>query len=237
LTGPLPLGLSIAGMSYHHPSRTCAWALASALVLCGGLAQAAQAHHRATVAPARHVAGLTGDELLGESWAARLVLPAENPFVGGCQRLGRGRPVLSPVIGDDDTATCAAGPGERVFLRFGSFCDDVEPPPFFGADPGAQRACAIALDESVVSERIAVDGGTPVEIRKPRFELIGPQRTVQLPPDNFVGVPPQAMTFVAHAWGAVVSGLSPGRHAIAFEITTTEFTATVTVYVKVVRRA
>ena len=223
-------------MSYHHSSRRCAWALATMLVLCGGLAQAAQAHHRATaVVPARHIAGLSGGELLGESWAARLVLPADNAFVGGCQRLGRGQRVLSPVIGDDETATCSAKPSEPVFLRFGTFCDDVEPPPFFGADEAAQRACALAADESVVALRIAVDGGRPLDIHGDRFELISPQLSVLLPPDNIVGVRPQRMTFVAHAWGALVRGLCRGKHTIAFEIVMPDGAFTVTVLVNVVR--
>ena len=211
--------------------------MATVLVVCGAFAQAAQAHHRATVKPARHVAGLTGGELLGESWAARFVLPADNEFVGGCQRLGRGRQVLSPVVNDDLEASCVAAPGTPVFLRYGTVCDDVEPPPFFGADAAAQRACAIAADANVLALRIAVDGGAPLDIHQPRFDLVSPQRTVQLPPDNLLGAPPQTMTFVAHAWGAVVRGLAPGRHAITFEIATTDFTATATVYVKVVRQA
>jgi hypothetical protein len=177
---------------------------------------------------------LPTDELLGESSAARLVLPAENRFVGRCQPLGRGGQVLQPVIGADETATCTARPGKPIFLRFGTFCDDVEPPPFFGADAAAQPACAVAADQSVVALRIGIDGRAPVEVRRPAFELISPQRTVQLPPDNLVGVPPQRMTFVAHAWGGLVRGLCRGRHTITFQIVTVDFDATVTVVVNVV---
>jgi hypothetical protein len=223
-------------MNHHHHSLRRACALASlTLASCGVLAGAAQAHQRPTIAPARHVAGLTGGELLAESWAQRLVLPADNPFVGRCQRLGHGRQVLSPVIGDDGTASCAARPGTPVFLRFGSFCDDVEPPPFFGADEAAQRACAVAADEAVLALRIAVDGGTPRDIRREPFELISPQVAVQLPPDNIVGVPPQPMTFVAHAWGALVAHLCPGRHTITFEIVFPDDAFTATVFVTVMR--
>ena len=35
---------------------------------------------------------------------------------------------------------------------------------------------------------VTVDGGDPVEIRTPRFELFSPQRTVLLPADNFLGL-------------------------------------------------
>ena len=225
-------------MTYHHSSRRRVLALAILTVATSGLTAAvanASAGHRDTVVPVRHVAGLTGDELLGESWAARLVLPAENRFVGRCQPLGRGGQVLQPVIGDDGTATCTARPGKPIFLRYGTFCNDVEPPPYFGADAAAQRACAVALDEGVVALRIGVDGRPPVEIHRPRFDLISPQRTVQLPPDNFMGVPPQTMTFVAHAWGALVDGLRRGRHTITFQIVTVDFDATVTVVVHVGR--
>lgn len=218
-------------MTHHHPSRRRACALVTlTLVACGAYAAVADASR---VAPARHVAGLSGDELLGESWARRLVLPADNQFVGRCQALGTGRTVLSPVIGADDTATCAATPGTPVFLRFGTFCDDVEPPPFFGADEAAQRACAVAADQAVVALRITVDGAPAVDIHRPRYELISPQRVVNLPADNFVGVPPQTMAFVAHAWGALVRGLRPGLHTISFEIVTTGGAGIVTVFVNV----
>lgn len=223
-------------MTYHHPSRRAAWALAAlTLGLSAAVTGAAQAHQGAAVVPAHHVAGLSGGELLGESWARRFELPAENRFVGGCQRLGRGRQVLSPVIGDDDTASCTAPSGTPVFLRFGTVCDDVEPPPFFGADEAAQRACAVAADDAVVALRIAVDGGRPVAIRRDRFELISPQLRVQLPPDNIVGVPPQPMTFVAHAWGALVRGLCRGKHTITFEIVMPDGAFTVSVFVNIVR--
>jgi hypothetical protein len=221
-------------MTHHHPSSRRACVLVTlAIASCGAMTAIAQGRDHAVVTPVHHVAGLTGGELLAESWAQRLVLPADNPFVGGCQRLGHGRQVLSPVIDANDTATCTARPGTPVFLRFGSFCDDVEPPPFFGADEAAQRACAVAADENVVALRVTVDGGPAVDIHRPSFELISPQRTVQLPPDNFVGVPAQSMTFVAHAWGAVVRGLQPGAHVIAFELAFADGAAKVTVFVNV----
>ena len=56
-----------------------------------------------------------------------------------------------------------------------------------------------------------------------RFELFSPQTTADLPEGNFLGVPPQTITFTAHAWGAVVRGLRPGHHAVTLEVDNPDF--------------
>ena len=63
---------------------------------------------------------------------------------------------------------------------------------------------------------VAVDGGEPVEIRTPRFELFSPQRTVLLPADNFLGLDgPQTITLSAQPDGArSLKKLSVGEHTI-----------------------
>jgi hypothetical protein len=95
----------------------------------------------------------------------------------------------------------------------------------------------VAADEFFVAISIAVDGGEPVDIRNPRFELLSPQRTVQLPEDNLLGVPAGPATFVAHGWAALVKKLRPGDHTITVVVTNSEgVTTTGTVFVEVVRR-
>jgi hypothetical protein len=69
--------------------------------------------------------------------------------------------------------------------------------------------------DSEKDRAVTVDGGDPVEIRTPRFELFSPQRAVLLPADNILGLDgPQTITLSAHGWGAVVRKLSVGEHTI-----------------------
>jgi hypothetical protein len=190
----------------------------------------------AAPAPVHRVAGLTGGELLGEAWAQLLSHPADT-FSGTCMPLGRKGKVVAPEPDPDFTATCTVKPGTPLLFWFGSECSDVEDPPFFGADEDAQRACAVAADEFFVAASITVDGGETIDLLDPRFEVISPQRTVELSTDNILGVPPQTATFVAHGWVAVVRGLRPGEHTITLEVTDVEdFTATFTASINVVPR-
>jgi hypothetical protein len=188
----------------------------------------------AVVAPVRSVAGLSGGELFGEAWAKLLSNPV-GTFSGSCMPLGHKGKVLAPEPGEDFTATCTVKPGTPLFFWFGSECSNVEEPPFFGETAAEQRECAVAADEFFVSATITVDDGPTVGFLNSRFELISPQRTVQLPPDNFLGVDPQPATFVAHGWGALVRGLRPGEHTITVTVTDVdEFTATFTATINVV---
>jgi hypothetical protein len=88
-----------------------------------------------------------------------------------------------------------------------------------------------------VAASISVDGGTPVDMLRPRFEVVSPQMTVDLPPDNLLGVPPQTATFVAHAWAVLVRGLPPGEHTISVDVTTSDgVTTTAPLTINVVPR-
>jgi hypothetical protein len=188
----------------------------------------------AVVAPAHKVAGLTGDELLGEAWVQLLSHPA-GTFSGSCFPVGPRGKVVVPDPGPDFTSSCTVERGTKVFFFVGSDCSDVEDPPFFGADEAAQAECAVEVDEFFVAISIAVDGGKPVDIRNRRFELLSPQRMVELPEDNFLEVPAGPATFVAHGWGALVKKLRPGEHTITVEVTDVEgLTTTTTAFINVV---
>lgn len=201
-----------------------------ALALCAAPAAIAHGGHRdrdAVVAPA-------SGELLGEAWFQLLSHPA-GTFSGGCIPLGRSGRVITPVSGPDSTSSCTVKRGTKVFLFFGAECSDVEPPPDFGADFEAQRACAQAAGEGAQTVRVTVDDDPSVDILMRRFDLLSPQRTVDLPPGNDLGVPPQTATFAAHAWGALVSNLRPGRHTIADEFVTPGFATSSTLFLDVHR--
>jgi hypothetical protein len=208
-----------------------------AVALCSApvaIAHGPHKHGGAVAAPVHRVAGFSGGELWGELWVQDLSHP--GTFSGSCIPLGHKGKVLAPIPGEDFTASCTVKPGTPLFFAFGSECSDVEEPPFFGADEEAQRACAITFDEFFVAASITVDHGKTVEMLNPRFEVISPQQTVELPADNIFGIPPQTATLVAHGWAALVRGLPPGEHTITVEVTTTDEEATFTATINVVPR-
>ena len=184
-------------------------AVLAVLAIASCAAPVASAHDqhqdgdRAVIAPARG-GGLTGGELLGEAWAVG-PFAGEDPFSGGCVSLARN--VIAPHFDENATATCTATRHTRLFVFFGSACFDVEEG--VGGTEEEQLACAVAADQAVREHNFTVDDGKTVNTVRRRFELVSPQMTVQLPPDNVFGVPAQATSFTAHAWGAVVRKSAP----------------------------
>jgi len=182
--------------------------------LCSVPVAAAKPPGGAVISPVHHAGGLSAGELLGQFWAVQLENPGDA-FLGGCLTLGKRGKIAAPAPDENFTATCTVKPGTPVYIAPGSECSDVEDPPFFGADEAAQRECAIAFDRDFfVRVEVSVDGAAPLDVLEPRFEDVSPQMSVDLAPDNFLGVPPQAATFVAHAWAFLVRGLTPGEHVI-----------------------
>jgi hypothetical protein len=189
--------------------------LAAAVALIAVPVAAAKPPGGAVISPAHSAGGLSGGELLGQFWAVQLENPADA-FLGGCFSLGKGGKVAVPAPDENFAASCTVKPGTPVYIAPGSECSDVEEPPFFGADEAEQRECAIAFDrEFFTAATVSVDGAEPIDFRKRRFEAVSPQVTVELAPDNFLGVPAQTATFVAHAWAFLVRGLTPGEHVIS----------------------
>jgi len=195
--------------------------LAIAGQLCGaavaGAHPAAQGDPVGPITPAQRVDGMTGGDLFGGLLAEFYALPTggAEPL---CEQIGQ----TGKVLFAHRRFTCTVPEGTPVFLiGNGYFCDNVEPPPDFGADEAAQRACAHAGNQRSGLARIdvSIDGGKEVDIHDPRFEVYSPQMTVMLPPDNFLGIPPQPATFVVNGWVALVRHLSPGLHTIQLETT------------------
>ena len=192
-------------------------------VLCAASLTAARERHEthgAVVAPARG-GGLTGSELLGEDWAQGLARPfSSDPLSGRCRTLVRN--VLIPAIGEDGTSTCTATRRTRLFVFFGTAYTSLDDP--FPTTEADQLAASLALDRQVIRAlKVTVDRRT-VDIRTRRFELFSPQRTAQLPADNFYGVDAgTTLTFTAHAWGAVIHGLRPGRHIVTVDVDAPEW--------------
>jgi hypothetical protein len=211
------------------------WTLvgAVAMALCVVPVAVAKPPGGAVISPVHSAGGLSGSELFGAGWAAQLENPPDA-FVGGCMPLGHKGKIAAPVPDENFTASCTIKPGTPIYIFFGSECSNVEEPPFFGADAAAQRACALAFDEAFfTAASVSVDGAEPVNVLTPPFEVFSPQMTVDLPPDNILGVPPQTATFVAHGWAVIVRGLRPGEHTVTVVVDAggeaTTFPATINV--------
>jgi hypothetical protein len=189
-----------------------------AITLCAAPVATAHdpSHDRggAVVAPAK-------DKWLGELQAQAYSLPlSENPWVGnGNPCLMVGHKVFQEIGGP-----CTIEQGTTFTLGVWSAWSSAEDP--FPQTRAEQLALAIAQDrENLKGLTITVDGGDPVEIRTPRFELFSPQRTVLLPEDNIldnpdagIDVPAQTVTLSAHGWSAAVRRLSVGEHTIVAEL-------------------
>jgi len=189
-----------------------------AISLCAAPVAAAQdAHHDhdgAVVAPAK-------DKWLGESSAQIYSLPlSENPWVGnGNPCLTLAHKVIQEIGGH-----CTIEQGTTFTLGVGSSWSSAEDP--FPQTRAKQLALATAQDrENSAGITITVDGGDPVEIRTPRFELFSPQRTVLLPEDNIldnpeqnIDVPAQTVTLSAHGWSAAIRKLGVGEHTIVADL-------------------
>lgn len=171
------------------------------------------------VTPDREFAGWTGGELIGEGWYTELSLPAEiNPAFGNgeqCIKLGPNAAILLAI--GTAPLRCTVKAGTAVFvIGITTFCDDVEPPPFFAVGEAAQRDCSWELLKAdTTSVRVSVDGGPVTNLQTRRYEACSPLREVQLLEDNFLGVDPQLATFTACGWVAWLVDLSVGVHTLS----------------------
>ena len=207
---------------------------ALAVALCAAPVAAADGSHghgkRAAVVPVHKVAGVPAGEHIGAGFAADFEESesAPSPPTEPCALVGEGSKQALFLGPNNETVTCTVDRRTQLIVfGLGASCSDVEEDPFFGADEAAQRACAIAFDmEFVDALRVSVDGGTPVDIRTPRFEVISPQMTAEVPADSPAGLPEGTATLVAHAWMAEVRKLRPGRHLIEAQAVSSDFDIT-----------
>jgi hypothetical protein len=192
----------------------------------------------AVVVPVHKVAGIPAGEFFGERWAEDYEAHAGDtaPPPDRCATVGRGHQALVMAPNDETTTCSVARRTQLVVFGLGNACSDVEQDPFFGADEAAQRRCAIKGDYKFVKKlRVSVDGLPSVDIRTARFEIVTPQMTAELPPDDVFDSPEQTATLVAHQWIAQVRKLRPGQHTISVKRVTTEFAITSTLILDVRR--
>jgi hypothetical protein len=202
---------------------------ALALALCAAPAAGAHGSHSAAITPSK-------GKFVGEGWAQIYSLPlSENPFVGnGNPCLTLGHKVVEPVN------ACTVERGTAIMLGRGSSWSNLEDP--FPETEAEQRATALAAGQGLSEILVTVDEDDPVDIRRRRFEVFSPQRTVQLPEDNILDTPEldlhaQTVTLTAHGWIALVRNLRPGRHIIVVQTTWDGYTWADSYDITVLRRS
>jgi hypothetical protein len=178
-------------------------------------AQVARSDGGGRIVPVHRADGKSAGALLGQVWTLGYTTPVSQEIA--CRRIGQTGHVLVFPGGEP----CTIERGTPVFLSLGGTCDDVVDPTIdpnradYAVGEAAQRECAERLSKEVFAGvSVSVDDGTAVDIRKPRYEVFSPQQHVQLAPDNFYGISPRPVTFVAFGWSALVQNLSLGVHTL-----------------------
>lgn len=156
--------------------------------------------------------GVSGGDTLGQGWFLNLS-SATGP--DRCAPSGRSGKVLL-ALGDGPPQTCTVEQGTTVFvIGLTAFCDSASPPQ--PRTRAAQIKCAWKfLEDEVMVESVefTINGGPALELRRQKFETCSPQRHVQLPPGNIIGVKPQRATFTACGWVAWLADLPAGQHRL-----------------------
>jgi hypothetical protein len=180
------------------PRRTV---LATALIALAAVPAVAAAHGDPVVTP-------SNGDLLGETWVRGYQFPPAGP-ADPCVHLTR------RVVRAYGVARCTLERGEALLLGAGTACSDLDEPPTYAVGARAQRRCAIATDRALIrSSTLSIDGAPAIDLRRPRFELVSPQQTFLLPPDNGFGAGPGPWTLTAHGWEAIVWRLGLGTHHV-----------------------
>lgn len=152
-------------------------------------------------------------------WTYVIQTPApQNPFTSDnnrCHYLGK--QLLAPLQPFAPTSTtCTVKPGTRVFIgEMSAECSTAEAPPFRGNNPAELRACVHSLFFGpvgfVTAHSLVLDGrNVPVTF------VQTPLMSVNIPPDNMFGVPPQHALSVAMGWVALLHPMTPGVHHVTF---------------------
>lgn len=152
-------------------------------------------------------------------WTYVLQTPApQNPFTSDnnrCHQLGQ--QVLAPLLPfAPASVTCPVKPGTRVFIgEMSAECSTAEAPPFHGDNEAELRACVQSVLLGPVGNfnvhTLVVDGRTvPVTL------VQTPLMSVNLPPDNMLGVPAQQALSVAMGWVALLHPMTPGIHHVTY---------------------
>jgi hypothetical protein len=115
------------------------------------------------------------------------------------------------------TYTCAVPAGMAIYVPLGTTtCTNVEPPPFFGEDEEALRACAVGLTEQFADVDAYLDRQPIPDIE--RYATTSPLFTLDLPENNVYGVPPGDALAVSSTYGFIIEPPLPGTYEITMSV-------------------
>ena len=127
--------------------------------------------------------------------------------------------------------TCTVPLGVTLFVPVtGVECSTVEPPPYFGRDEAALRACAAdGMNQhlaNLTALEVSVDGQTigdlaPYRVSTPLFPLL-------LPPGNLLGTTTPVANAVGDGFQVLLAPLTEGDHVITISVPGSEGPFTVT---------
>lgn len=181
------------------------------------------------VPPYAKVDGLTGGEVMGQSWRRFYTLPlAESPALGNgkpCVRMGRTGSILLGL--SFQPVPCTVEPRATVLVWGITYvCDNASEfvdPSSYGADKAAQIKCALkGLRDVVATVSLTVDDGPIVDLHVGRYLICSPQQKGRIPAGHPFGLPPGAVTLTACGWVGWLRALPPGEHTIRTETTWTD---------------
>jgi hypothetical protein len=167
------------------------------------------------------VGGATLGEWSGRWWQWAVSIPeAANPnfdeTAGGKCGYGQHGPVFflpgSFTPDPPEVITCVVPAGVAIYAGFGGAeCSPVEPPPFFGRDEAELAACA-AANTATMTVTATIDGQEIPDLD--RYLSTSPIFTMNLPEDNFFGVPAGPAQAVAVGYGVILAPPPPGEYVI-----------------------
>ena len=192
-------------------------ALIVAILLCFVLPQAASAAKPATRGFLPPGAGARGHSIteLAAAWAVW----AFGTGVGGPTLDGRCEqsPIDSKIwflpvsVGGDAPVVCNVPQGSFLLVSpGGSECSNIEPEPYFGADPADLQACVDETFEFLTYIELTLDGRTVFANGLSPYILTTP--TVNLPADNLLSSDPGISRFKAYF--LVLHPMSKGTHSM-----------------------
>jgi hypothetical protein len=167
------------------------------------------------VEPSVVVDGMSGGDVMGETWSLLFTLPKkQNPSFGNdrCRTMGQDGEILS--VPGEGPVTCTVKKGTTVFaIGIMGFCGTFDKEASF--TPEEQRACATRrAGEDVKSISLTIDGGAPIDLMQERFFTCSPQREVDVVKPNGFGINPGDATFSACGWVAWIKNLPVGTHQL-----------------------
>jgi hypothetical protein len=177
----------------------------------------------AQAASTQSAASATSQQKLGQDlegfWTYVLQTPApQNPFTSDnnqCHQLGQ--EVLAPLLPfAPASTTCTVKPGTSVFIgEMSAECSTAEAPPFHGNNEAELRSCVTSVllgpDGSFNVHTLVVDGeAVPVRL------VETPLMTVNIPPDNMLGVSAQEAQSVGMGWVTLLHPMTPGTHHLEY---------------------